>query len=989
MVSVSVTSIPAGTLGDKWLFAKWTSMHITYDLNGGTDPYNPSYYDKATGVASFAEPTRVGYTFIGWFNDKNDEQVTSIPAGTTGPFYLYAKWEIKTFAVSFDSNGGSGTMENGTVYYNGSYKLPSCTLTPPAGMLFDYWQVGDTHYQPQNFVKNVTANVTVRAVWKWTYHDVTFNANGRGTAPATQANIQYGTKATEPEAPTTEGYTFCGWYKEPACENRWEFTRENVTQDMTLYAKWSANSYRVTYQMNGGENQTSNPVSYSYEDADIILAAPTKTGYTFTGWTYSGQNTPQLSVTIPQHSTQDKEFTANWQVNQYTMTFKDGDQVIASYTQDFGTPITEPAPLNKRRNIWDCWGPNVPETMPAEDMTIDAQWHQLAYLEAVPATCTAAGNVEYYYGYVNGKRHFREVEDNGNYIYQELTWPQDVIIPPMGHIWEDNPTWSWEYNYLGELMAVIKLECMVCGYYSMTYTTEFTENVIMEPTVTEDGEVEYTATIDMYGRDYSDTHRVVLPKTGIVARIGNTEYPYLKDALDAARSGDEVTVLEDIYEPTTSCGNWPYYQAGFVLDLNGHNVTLKSLLMEANLTVKNGTLNCQMANDNEGNSNTLTLENATLNCPIGAEEWSYSLNWMAQRIAVTSGSTLNIAGNTYLGGGADDGFYLSIDYTSRVVLKNAALNGYNSDRVRSQFAQYMPAGYTVDDEGKVVYEGNEYTDPVTLTGNAIFLYDEKNNNFTLRRNVSISVPSLVTIENHTLRKDGNWNILCLPFNITAEQLAEETHPLHGAEIEELDTETLVDGHATGYANGTLYLNFKSVTSITAGKPFIVKWTPAYDYDNWPEFYDISNPVFSGVIIDDENRDAMSSDGALVLYGNYSALPLKNGNRVVLYFGDENKLYTPSDTETLNSFRGYFMFGSEYAGKDVNGDGNVAISDVPALVNSILDGNPAEVGDINGDGHVSIADVTALVSSVKLQNAHITNIVSNVGLNLGSDASSPR
>lgn len=853
-------TMPAGTVNVTASFEPRSQFTIGYELNGGMNGSNPSTYQSTTGVASFVAPTQTGHTFIGWFNYENDEQMTSIPAGTTGPFYLYAKWETESFAVSFDSNGGSGTMQNDTVEYNGSYKLPSCTLTPPAGMLFDYWQVGDTHYQPQNYVENVTANVKVKAVWKWTCHDVAFNTNGRGTAPATQKNVQYGTKATEPEAPTAEGYTFCGWYKEPACENRWEFTRENVTQDMTLYAKWSANSYRVIYQMNGGENQTGNPVSYSYEDADIVLAAPTKTGYTFTGWTYSGQNTPQLSVTIPQHSTQDKEFTANWQVNQYTMTFKDGEEVIASFTQDFGTPITEPAPLHKRRNIWDCWGPNVPETMPAEDMTIDAQWHQLAYLEAVPATCTEAGNVE---------------------------------------------------------------------------------------------------------------------------------YPYLKDALDAARSGDVVTVLEDIHEPSTVCGGLPYYSAGFVLDLNGHNVTLKNLAMEASLTVKNGTLNCQMGNNNVGNSNTLTLENATLNCPSGADEWSYSLNWMAQRIAVTDGSTLNIAGGTYLGGGADDGFYLSIDYTSRVVLKNAALDGYNSDRVRSQFAQYMPADYTVDDEGKVVYEGNEYTDPVTLTGNAIFLYDEKNNNYTLRRNVSISVPSLVTIENHTLRKDGNWNILCLPFNITAEQLAEETHPLHGAEIEELDTETLVDGHATGYANGTLYLNFKSVTSITAGKPFIVKWTPAYDYDNWPEFYDISNPVFSGVIIDDENRDAMSSDGALVLYGNYSALPLKNGNRVVLYFGDENKLYTPSDTETLNSFRGYFMFGSEYAGKDVNGDGNVAISDVPALVNSILDGNPAEVGDINGDGQVSIADVTALVSSVKLQNAHITNIVSNIGLGLGTDTCSPR
>ena len=72
-------------------------------------------------------------------------------------------------------------------------------------------------------------------------YDVTFDANGHGTAPAKQ-EVKSGYKATEPTAPTAEGYTFGGWYKEASATNAWNFSTDVVEEDTTLYAKWTENA---------------------------------------------------------------------------------------------------------------------------------------------------------------------------------------------------------------------------------------------------------------------------------------------------------------------------------------------------------------------------------------------------------------------------------------------------------------------------------------------------------------------------------------------------------------------------------------------------------------------------------------------------------------------------------------------------------------------------------------------------------------------------
>ena len=390
-----------------------------------------------------------------------------------------------------------------------------------------------------------------------------------------------------------------------------------------------------------------------------------------------------------------------------------------------------------------------------------------------------------------------------------------------------------------------------------------------------------------------------------VAKIGETVYSSVKAAMDAAKSGDVITVLEDVNEPETACGSSPSYSGAFTLNLNGHSVTLASITMSASLTVKNGTLRCVLNNPDTGNNETLTLDNAEVHCEgeYKNEVWDFGIQWMAKSIAVTNGSMLYIMGNTFLGGGADDGFSLYIDGTSRVVLKEATLSGYNDARVRSQFAQYLPSGYSINGEGKVTSGGSEYTDPVTLS--TIALVDNADNSAIITDNTGSE--NNVTLQDRTLYRDGDWNTLCLPFavsNFTGT-------PLEGATVMELDVANKYNGSGiidnqdgtfqTGLDGSTLYLYFKDATSIVAGKPYIVKWASGED---------ITNPVFSGVTID--NSDAAiaretqtSSDQTVQLLGTYSPVTLTGADKSVFYLGSNNKLYSPNADRTMNAFRAYF------------------------------------------------------------------------------------
>ena len=155
------------------------------------------------------------------------------------------------------------------------------------------------------------------------------------------------------------------------CEMCWEWYKVNGTATQCI-----AISYNIGYNLDDWVFSWENITWYTIESDDIILRNPSKTGYTFI-WR-SGTNLDDIStlVTIPTWSTWDREYEANWQINQYTITFKDWDNEITSITADYWTWITPPDNPTKNGYTFKWWDKPVPSTMPAEDMTIYAEWER-------------------------------------------------------------------------------------------------------------------------------------------------------------------------------------------------------------------------------------------------------------------------------------------------------------------------------------------------------------------------------------------------------------------------------------------------------------------------------------------------------------------------------------------------------------------------------------------------------------------------------------
>ena len=193
---------------------------------------------------------------------------------------------------------------------------------------------------------------------------VTYDYGERGGIYAKQI-VQKGEKAVKPDDPKVNGLTFGGWYTDEDCidGNEYNFTAP-VTKDMTLTAKWTVNSYTITFDTDGGS--AIDPITQDYGTAIIAPADPTREGYTFMGWDKA------IPATMPAG---DMTITAQWRINRYTVTFDtNGGSAVAPITQDYGTAITAPADPTKTGYTFAAWSHALPATMPAENMTVTAQW---------------------------------------------------------------------------------------------------------------------------------------------------------------------------------------------------------------------------------------------------------------------------------------------------------------------------------------------------------------------------------------------------------------------------------------------------------------------------------------------------------------------------------------------------------------------------------------------------------------------------------------
>ena len=327
------TQNEALTLYPVWNTNKYT---ITFDTNGGSE-IAPITQDYGTEITAPDNPTRKGYTFKGW--DK--EIPETMPAEN---ITVKAQWEINQYTIAFDTNGGSEiapiTQDYGT-------EITAPDNPTRKGYTFKGWDREIPETMPAE-------NITVKAQWKINQYTITFDTNGGSEiAPITQ---DYGTEITAPDNPTRKGYTFKGWDK--------EIPETMPAENITVKAQWEINQYTITFDTNGGSEIA--PITQDYGTEITAPDKPTRKGYTFKGWD------KEIPKTMPAENITVK---AQWKINQYTITFDtNGGSEIAPITQDYGTEITAPDNPTRKGYTFKGWDREIPETMPAENITVKAQW---------------------------------------------------------------------------------------------------------------------------------------------------------------------------------------------------------------------------------------------------------------------------------------------------------------------------------------------------------------------------------------------------------------------------------------------------------------------------------------------------------------------------------------------------------------------------------------------------------------------------------------
>ena len=209
---------------------------------------------------------------------------------------------------------------------------------------------------------------------------VTFNPNNGGSVSTqTVAWAKDGTTLTAPADPFKEGCRFDGWYYDNnGSETKWDFDTDKVTHTMTLTAKWAPMTYTVTYYAGPYANEKDNQTDTKTHGNPLTLkdAIFTRTGYTQTGWT-TGQTEYALSGVYENDT--DVVLQPVWTVRQYTITFDtDGGSAVAPITQDCGTAVAAPAAPAKTGYTFAGWEPEVPASMPAENLTVKAKWTRVS-----------------------------------------------------------------------------------------------------------------------------------------------------------------------------------------------------------------------------------------------------------------------------------------------------------------------------------------------------------------------------------------------------------------------------------------------------------------------------------------------------------------------------------------------------------------------------------------------------------------------------------
>ena len=325
-----------------------------------------SFTMNAGSIVGCSTPNRLttGEAFYGGiyaFGPMANEDTTGVITLTGGLIKNNGRYAINAvYKTTIYANGGE--------VYGGVYLNQACKITCLAE------DNGITAFKGKTVIGGTSSVNPSHVDWGLFYGGLYIYGNMTGVivtykdgdSEYAKQVLPSGTLATRPDAPAaTPGYTFGGWNK--ADGTAWDYASDKVTDNITLYAKWAANTYTITFDTAGGSEIA--PITQDYGTVITAPEAPTRKGYTFIGWD------KEIPTTMP---AENMTVTAQWKINRYTITFDtNGGSEIVPITQDYGTAITSPADPTREGYAFIGWDTEIPTTMPAENITLKAKWKDI------------------------------------------------------------------------------------------------------------------------------------------------------------------------------------------------------------------------------------------------------------------------------------------------------------------------------------------------------------------------------------------------------------------------------------------------------------------------------------------------------------------------------------------------------------------------------------------------------------------------------------
>ena len=272
---------------DTTLYAQWTEIQydITYHLDGGSYGSGAvySYTIEDTPVA-LIQPTKRGYDFEGWFSDSAFEnEVTEIPAGSTGAREFWAKWSPTEYTITYNLDNGTNNANNPTMY---TIVDTPIVLEKPSkpGYTFNKWidENGDTVVR---IAKDAIGNIVLTAVWLIDSYSITYDIDGGINNHANPISYVISDTPVKLEAPEKTGYVFDGWTGDLVVqENGAYYIKQDAAADTTVVANWVPTQFTVHFDTTDATGVSVPDVTCIYDQECKAAAAVSTAHKEFSGW---------------------------------------------------------------------------------------------------------------------------------------------------------------------------------------------------------------------------------------------------------------------------------------------------------------------------------------------------------------------------------------------------------------------------------------------------------------------------------------------------------------------------------------------------------------------------------------------------------------------------------------------------------------------------------------------------------------------------------